>query len=182
MRLFVALPLPAETRDALAGWMSRCGAQPGLRWTPVEQLHITLHFLGEVAESRLDSIMQALDGIAARRFRVTFEGVESLGRGGVLAVSATATPPFLALVEAVRSRLAPFTDGGPGADRAFHPHITVARARRGAAVPKPRSLPPLPALEFLATGFRLYRSDLRPEGALHTVIRDWTLGRSREAI
>jgi RNA 2',3'-cyclic 3'-phosphodiesterase len=174
MRLFVALPLPEETRAALAGWVRRCGTVPELRWTPTEQLHITLNFLGEVAEERLEPITESLGAIKTRRFEVRFEGILTLGRAAVLAAAAKLTPQFAALAEsvaaAVRSIIAQPEEG-----RAFHPHVTLARARRGAAVPKHKSLPPLPPLNFAAECFRLYRSELTREGAVHTIIREWKL-------
>ena len=79
MRLFVALPLPAETRSALLAWTKRCGPQPGLRWTLEDQLHITLQFLGEVGEDRVDRVSEALDSIRSPAFSVTFERIEALG-------------------------------------------------------------------------------------------------------
>jgi RNA 2',3'-cyclic 3'-phosphodiesterase len=174
MRLFVAVPLPDSTRAALAKWAKGCGSQPGLRWTPAEQLHITLQFLGEVAEERVGPVVGALDGIAVPAFAVAFERLEALGRAGVLAVAAKPTPALTRLAGEVRLRLASFAEDPE--EREFRPHLTVARARRGASVPKLQLFPPLPALEFTSTCFRLYRSQTRPEGAVYTVIREWPLG------
>ncbi|MGB6689331.1 MAG: RNA 2',3'-cyclic phosphodiesterase [Terracidiphilus sp.] len=175
MRLFVALPLPAETRAALVAWAGQCGAQPGLRWTPEDQLHITLQFLGEVGVDRVGSVGEALDGIRSPSFSVSLARVEVLGRAGVLAAAAEPIPALLSLADAVQSHLASFAANSE--ERAFRPHATLARARRGAQVPKPRSLPALQELRFRASCFRLYRSELRPEGAVHTVIREWELQR-----
>ena len=174
MRLFVALPLPDEVRAGLARWVKNCGAQPGLRWTPAEQLHFTLHFLGEVADDRVAEITAALGKIEAPTFPVTFDRIEALGRG-VLAAAAQPTPLFTALAESVRSKLTKFTADSAQSDRAFHPHVTLARARHGEAIPKVGTLPALPALRFTANCFRLYRSELLREGAVHTVIGEWKL-------
>jgi 2'-5' RNA ligase len=174
MRLFVALLLPDETRASLARWVKSCGAQPGLRWTPAEQLHFTLHFLGEVADDRVAGITTALGRIEARAFPVAFERIETLGRG-ILAAAAQPTPPFTALAESMRSKLSQFTAECAQSDRAFHPHVTLARARRGASIPKASTLPALSAIKFTATCFRLYRSELRREGAVHTVMGEWKL-------
>jgi 2'-5' RNA ligase len=177
LRLFVALPLPAEIRSALLRWTKSCGAQPGLRWTPEDQLHITLHFLGEVAEANLDAVLNAIAAIAAPAFPIALHRVEVLGRAGVLVARATPSPPFVGLAQAVRSRLGIFSEILE-TGRAFHPHVTLARARHGGAVPKPRALPPLPELKFTAACFRLVRSELRSEGAIHTAIREWKLERA----
>lgn len=173
MRLFAAIPLPESTRAALAAWSASSGPRPGLRWTPAEQLHITLKFLGDVADDRVGRIVEALDGIAARGFTVELERLELLGRAGVLAAAAKPAPSLSRLAGEVRSRLASFAEDPE--EREFHPHITLARARRGSRVPKAHSLPPLPALEFTATCLRLYRSQTRPEGAVYSVIQEWLL-------
>jgi RNA 2',3'-cyclic 3'-phosphodiesterase len=174
MRLFVALPLPVETRAALANWAGSCGRQPALRWAPEEQLHITLHFLGEVEEIRAGLVTAALEGVHLRQFDVEFERIEVLGRAGVLSAAAKLTPELAALEIEVRARVASLGEKREGS-REFHPHVTLARARHGANVPKPRALPPLPRLAFPAKCFRLYRSELRPDGAVHTMIREWQL-------
>jgi RNA 2',3'-cyclic 3'-phosphodiesterase len=174
VRLFVALPLPEETRTALAHWSKRCGACPELRWTPTEQLHITLSFLGEVAEEKLEPLRGALGAIEACAFGIEFQRIETLGRAAVLAAAAKLTPAFARLAESVAAAVRPFVVQ-PEEDRAFRPHVTLARARRGAAVSKHKSLPPLPPLRFSAECFRLCQSKLTSEGAVHTMIREWKL-------
>lgn len=49
IRLFVALELPAAVRERLAGLG---GGVPGARWTEINNLHLTVRFIGEV-ENRL---------------------------------------------------------------------------------------------------------------------------------
>jgi 2'-5' RNA ligase len=176
VRLFVALPLPEKIRAALVDFTHQCGAQPALRWTPAQQLHITLHFLDEVADERLNEVIKALNGIAAPEFHVDLERIDMLGRANILVAAARLAPPLAALAEIVRSRTAEFTDGVVETAREFHPHVTLARARRGESVPKLRSLPPLPSLEFSADCFRLYRSELSKDGAVHAVVHEWKIG------
>jgi RNA 2',3'-cyclic 3'-phosphodiesterase len=174
MRLFIALPLPAQTRTALAAWAESCGPRPNLRWTHPEQLHFTLHFLGEVEEDRVNAVIAALDGIARPAFPIEFDKLEAMGHAGVLAAAAKLTPPFAALEVEVRTRVSAFGENRD-AHREFRPHVTLARSRRGATVPKPRSLPPLPELKFAADCFRLYRSELQQNGAEHTMLHEWKL-------
>lgn len=175
MRLFVALPLSNDLRAALVEWMKHCGEQSCVRWTRPEQLHITLQFLGEIAEQRLHSLIDALSGISASQFEVRIAGPEALGHGAILAAAVEPASPVASLAQAIRRNLAPFVPSVHDSDRGFRSHITLGRARRGDSVPKPQHLPPLPALIDRATCFRLYRSELRPEGAVHAVIREWPL-------
>ena len=183
MRLFVALPLPEETRAALTAWTKKCGAQPALRWTPEEQLHITLHFLGEVEDVLAALVTAALDGLRRPQFDVEIDRVEALGRASVLAAAAKMTPELAALEIEVRARVAGISGlkreigGTRGKDetREFRPHVTLARARRDAAVPKLRTLPRFATFRFRAECFRLYKSELRRDGAVHTVVGEWKL-------
>ena len=64
MRLFVALDLPAEVRDAIARTTASLRTEaPGARWSKPESLHVTLKFLGEADESLLPQIKIALEQI-----------------------------------------------------------------------------------------------------------------------
>src|SRR5579863_3998601 len=191
MRLFVAVPLPDETRAALAVWMKRCGAQPALRWTKEEQLHITLHFLGEVEDVRSALVTAALDGLRRPTFDVEIDRLEVLGRADVLAAAAKLTPELAALEIEVRARVAKI----PGLKsetlrqaqgrllgarertetREFRPHVTMARAPRGERVPRASAFAVLTKIDFRAECFRLYRSELRRDGAVHTIVREWKL-------
>jgi 2'-5' RNA ligase len=178
MRLFAALPLPTEVKAALVAWTQQCGAQPALRWTPAEQLHITLHFLGEVEDARLNAVIAAMDGLQLPEFPVVFDRIELLGRAGILAVAAKNSTAMAELAGAVQARLSAFTEGGHEPHKTLRPHVTIARARRDARAPDPRSLPHFAELAFSAGRFGLYRSELRPSGAVHSVVREWTLLKS----
>src|SRR6188474_2177640 len=68
-RLFVGLDLPDEIRDGLATWARQALADPALRPVAPQSLHITLAFLGYVAEKeipRLAEIVKATGGPAPR--------------------------------------------------------------------------------------------------------------------
>src|SRR5262249_61472136 len=62
-RLFVALPVPSEIRDSLSVAQRELRDQLPPRaasWTQPEQLHLTLRFLGEVQDSRVEGLAVAL--------------------------------------------------------------------------------------------------------------------------
>jgi len=64
MRLFVALDIPDAVRRALRELMARLKSEcAGARWVRPEGMHITLKFLGETDEAKLDSIRAALSTI-----------------------------------------------------------------------------------------------------------------------
>jgi RNA 2',3'-cyclic 3'-phosphodiesterase len=140
MRLFVALlPPPAALAELEAVVAPLRPGWPGLRWAPVERWHVTLAFLGEVAEPALGQLDERL-GRAARRH----EGVPMrIGRGGafpaprrgqVLVAHVVAGEPerlgALAASVAAGARRA----GAPPPDegRRYRPHLTLARSRKPA--------------------------------------------------
>ena len=74
--LFVALPLPAAIRERLAGLG---GGVPGARWTEVQNLHLTIRFIGEVENGLLPDIDAALAGVSAPAFDLVLDGVGQFG-------------------------------------------------------------------------------------------------------
>ena len=89
MRLFVALPLPGEARDALSDLQTglRVGRQVG-----ADQFHVTLAFFAEVAPQQLADLDAALEEIRAWPFDVAFSGVDIFGGSKPRLVAAMVRP------------------------------------------------------------------------------------------
>ncbi len=79
MRLFVALDLPWEVRERLA---ALGGGVPGARWTPAENLHLLLRFIGEVPPFRAEEVDHALAGLRSRSFPLTLATIGTFSKGG----------------------------------------------------------------------------------------------------
>ncbi|MEM6492602.1 MAG: RNA 2',3'-cyclic phosphodiesterase, partial [Pseudomonadota bacterium] len=77
IRLFVAIRPPAGVRAAIA---SLAGGVPGARWTPEENVHVTLKFIGEIDEGLAADIDEALAGIQAAPFTMALAGVGAFDR------------------------------------------------------------------------------------------------------
>jgi 2'-5' RNA ligase len=163
MRAFVALTPPAaalaELADAVAPLRA---AHPDLRWTPAEQWHLTLAFLGKVDDSVLPELTERLARAArrSRRLELVFAGGGRFGNRVLW--TRVADPPqresCVSVRRVVRSRpaspasqhawsadgidalrrlaasvgAAARRSGIPVADRPYRPHLTLARARGGA--------------------------------------------------
>src|SRR5713101_8443752 len=65
MRLFTAIDIPEEVRAALRSLLARLRPLANLRWSPVENMHITIKFIGEWPEARLGEIQEALRKVAS---------------------------------------------------------------------------------------------------------------------
>ena len=76
MRLFVALRPPPEAVEDLDAFVEVRRSAAAFRWVAPEQLHLTLAFLGDVQERRLDELLERLERAAARRtaFEVAIAG------------------------------------------------------------------------------------------------------------
>ncbi|NYG54385.1 RNA 2',3'-cyclic phosphodiesterase [Nocardioides perillae] len=139
MRVFVALRPPEEAVEHLADFLEprREAAPPGLRWSLVEQLHVTLAFAAELEERRLDDLLEGVAAAAARRrpvpTRVAGGGAfPDVGRAKVLWAGLDLAPDDAAEVDALAAgvRTAVARAGAPVDGARFRPHLTVARLGR----------------------------------------------------
>lgn len=185
MRLFVALPLPEPVRSGLgevvASWR---GSHPGWRFVRAGGIHLTLRFLGEIDAAGLETAVPSWREAAARapalRFRIAGVGVfPPRGLPRVLWAGIEGIEPEGSLASLAASLEAgAIAAGAPREARAFHPHLTLARAARGARPGIPPS-DELPGWEVEADEVVLYRSELLPAGARHTALSRFPLGASR---
>jgi 2'-5' RNA ligase len=172
VRVFVALDIPEDVRRALGAFIARLAPLGrGARWTRAESLHVTLKFIGEVAEEKVGAIRDALSRIPAMApVEMRFRGTgffPNARRPRVFWAGIEAGPELAALAEAVEAALEPL--GIPRERREFKPHLTLARFKSDEGLPELRDeLARAGAAEFgaaSAAAFHLYQSILRPAGA-----------------
>ena len=184
MRLFVALDLPREVRDAIGELIARLKPLcKSARWIRPEAMHITLKFIGHaigdadaqkladtraaLATVRSDAPVEMnFRGVGffpdARRPRVVWCGVESSANLAQLAAD-------------VERALEPL--GIPREERAFVPHLTLARFKSFGGTGKlVRAAEEMKAADFGSareTEFHLYQSILKDSGAEHKKIESY---------
>jgi 2'-5' RNA ligase len=178
MRCFVAIDLPSDVRGGLgaAGDGLRVVApRADVRWVAVAAMHLTLKFLGEVAEERVAAIRDSLAGVAATTppMTLTCAGLGVFpGPSRPRVVWAGITDGLRelgSLAAAVERAVEPL--GFAPERRPFRGHVTLGRVR------SPRSFGPLArAIEgggraefgtWKVSHVVLYRSHLRPTGSVH---------------
>ncbi|MDQ6616480.1 MAG: RNA 2',3'-cyclic phosphodiesterase [Actinomycetota bacterium] len=170
MRLFVAAwPSPAVLEQlALIDRPPR----PGIRWTPEDQWHVTLRFLGEIGGEDVDRVKAALDqlgsaGAGGPVTAVAGPALERLGQS-VLCLPVAGLDELTAAVVALTSEF-----GVPVEDRSFRGHLTIARAGRAV---NPRQPVPVPfSAAWEVEEVTLVASTLRPTGARYEVIGRYRL-------
>jgi 2'-5' RNA ligase len=182
MRIFIALDIPGEIRARLAEYVERLRQYaPEARWARVEGLHLTLKFVGEVKDPKLNEIKHALASVKTSRFDVTFAkaGFFPTPRSPrVFWAGVEAGEELPRLASAIEQELESL--GIAQEARAYSPHLTLAR--EGSIPRSLKGLAPLlerePPPQFgtmTAREFWLYRSDLSPGGSKYTKLERFAL-------
>ncbi len=185
IRTFVAIALSDDVKRDLAVIAQKV-MKMGLdgSFTKPDSVHLTLKFLGNIEETRVDAIGEALTkaaaGIPVLRIQCRRVGVfPGPASPRVVWVGIEAVPELTDLQRRIDDELEIL--GFPREDRPFSPHLTLARLKGRANI---RILQDYlqkdggreQAGSFSASEVHLFRSDLRPDGALYTKLRSVTLG------
>ena len=187
LRLFVAVPATDAVREAAGAAVGALRGHGDVRWTAIENLHLTLKFLGETPAEKVPEIREAIakkangfspfvlqsGGVGAfpnpRKPQIVWLAVE--GETGVLAQ----------LAGEIDRAVQPL--GFDLEKRPFRAHVTIGRVR------SPRGLPELARrlqhaagetvgpVEWPVEGLHLVRSVLRPAGSEYTTLHHFPLGR-----
>lgn len=129
MRVFTAIDLPEAVKDSI----EKVAAEFRIRWvTPVnrEQLHITLHFLGDVASNRIGQLKDALSQCSAHKFEISLTGLSyfSPARLRVIYVDVGRNAETVSGMHAdIAGRLGRY--GFYPKRETYVPHVTIARVK-----------------------------------------------------
>jgi 2'-5' RNA ligase len=172
-RAFLAVVPPDPVLDAVeARLRPLCAVDPPLRWLPRNQWHITVQFLGPVADddALTTAVGDALTHVDPFTVRLSGMGAfPTLRRATVAWIGVEDAVPLETLATIVHTTTAAL--GYEPEGRPYHPHLTIGRLTR------PQSLSPLhDAFGDSAVGppwtvgeIALIQSETRPDGAVHTV-------------
>ena len=172
-RLFVALELPRAVVEAAARLSREAfGPVEELRLVRPESLHVTLVFLGYHPEREIERIAEVALGEGTEAFGLQAEAVLPVPhkRPRLYALGLEdAAGALTAWQGGLSDRLAAAGLYEPE-KRPFWPHVTLVRLKRGARAPRDLAMPPLPPPlqePFRATRMTLFRSTLKPSGAVY---------------
>lgn len=176
IRLFAAIAVPDDIGAPL---LRRQHGLPGARWRPLEALHITLRFFGDVQERVAEDLDLELDHITSAPFSLTLDGVGAFGEGPDIhavwaGVAESAPLRGLAGRCETAARRAKMTADS----RTYRPHVTLAYLRRPdpaevAGWIQANSLLKSPA--FAVDRFGLYSSRRTGEGSRYVLEREYRL-------
>src|SRR5467141_2981778 len=82
VRAFFGLPVPEPQRESLARFIAACAqVAPDFRWTPNQNLHLTIRFVGNVERALVESVADALARRSLAAFEMELGDVGIFGRG-----------------------------------------------------------------------------------------------------
>lgn len=181
MRLFIAIDIDDDVRKAVAELQqelkSRLKNRSGLKWVEPRVMHLTLKFLGEVEEDKVDEINAAIEMVCSgkKAFDLSFSTVGTFGRPAkVLWLgSEKQSDELVKLVEDVEQILAEL--GFEKENRSFSAHLTLARVKDSGVdrnlrqVLKGYTRVSIPRIT--ADAVCLYKSQLTQGGPVYTLLK-----------
>lgn len=184
VRAFIACDIPESLLDKISSIQDKLkGLDADVSWTKVSGIHITMKFLGDIEEDSIEKVAAVIEGASEgqnpfevrvkgsgafpnlRNPRVAWLGVEDEAKG-------------------LRQLQQPLDDGLKALgfepeEREFKPHLTLGRVkgqkgkeRLAAAVSE---LKALDLGSFKVDRVMLYKSELKPTGAIYTKLREVVL-------
>ena len=178
MRLFAAFPLPAAAQHRIAEYCRTIAPSFALArpsWVPEENLHLTLHFFGELDQKNAATLQNLLEAEAINCPSLTLRignlsVLPSLRAPRVLYLHTRIEPaaPLFSLIDRLRiitSQIGAETDSRP-----WKAHLTLARLKEP-WIPELSSLPAAPEISFAIDAFELMQSRLTREGAMYSCVR-----------
>jgi len=179
MRCFLGLALPDPVLDLLERLQEDI---PVGRLVPCENLHITLSFLDEQPEARLEALHQELLGLEAAPLRLELRGLGVMGGKSprVLSAEVTANAALTALHRHLRAMAQTCGMALPRAR--FRPHVTLARFGQRLQPGQQQKIHQLlqhfggfTTPVFTVQQITLYQSTLLPEGARYEALAQYPL-------
>lgn len=172
MRLFIAIEVPEEFKNYIASLQDEIKTD-FIRASYPKEFHLTLLFLGDVDESKLDDIKTKLQSVRFDSLDLTFDKI------GVFPSQNYIRVVWLGIRES--EQLAKLAENVSAAlewklDKKFHPHITLARVKHineKEQFNKILTGIKIEAKSFEINSFKLIKSTLQKEGPIYEVVEEF---------
>ena len=179
MRIFIALDIPVEVRARLTEYMEGARAlTPEARWARVDGLHVTLKFVGQTSEARVEEMKTVLASVKAAPLIVRFAGVGFFPNpkaARVFWAGVDGGENLLCLATAIDAALGKLDF--PRETKPYHPHLTLARtsSRPLRELQTLLTDPPPQFGTMTAREFFLYQSQPQKGGSRYTKLERFGL-------
>lgn len=177
-RLFIAIDLPDAIRKALQK-SARLLDLRGVRYSRLDQMHLTLRFLGNVPEDQKGNLIRMLRNIHLPPFELATDTLGVFPKRGTPRILWAGLKESDVLNELQRSIEAAAEKCGFEADnKPWHPHITLARLKGKNHLTKEileEASAQNETMKFSVYEFYLYRSELKKSGAVYSIQQTFKL-------
>lgn len=171
-RLFITLDFPEDVLAKLIEIRKEIYDDPTLRWEPVEKLHLTLKFLGDVNINMIDEIKNSLDFISSE-CREVISNFTQFGifykfkKPSILWIGIEKTEELEFLHLTVNREINKL--GFQSDKRSFKPHLTLLRLKGKESLSKIKELTnlKLSGLKFRSSKISLMKSELSQTGSIY---------------
>jgi 2'-5' RNA ligase len=188
LRVFIAIEIPLPIRQAISAQTEslRGALGPTVRWVPVENMHLTLKFIGDISPGNVDLFSQMLtaEATGCAPFAMQVGGLGSFPtlrhgsgqasrRARIIWIGIQAPAALESLQRGIESAAARL--GYEPETRPFSPHLTIGRVRQPVSASDQQQV--RAALERTQVGalgdadvtaVHLFKSDLQPTGSVYT--------------
>ena len=180
IRVFLALPLASCFHADITPFLENLSSKfPTVRWIKPSELHLTLHFFGSITNSDVKRISEAVRPCCEQTppFGMTLENIGAfpdlqrprviwLGTGGD-------TDRLRARYGEIEANLR--REGFAGEERAFNPHVTIGRVKKGSKILGLETIQFEPVPSRGVNEIVLFRSHLTPQGTTYERIATYPL-------
>ena len=177
MRLFVALDTSVDTEKIFSLEKILMRRFTNVKWVEKQNLHLTLKFLGEVSEERIDTISNVLDKISvlANPFEFCYSGISGFPNSFRAKVVFVSTENNEKLVELMKTVDREFSTLGFKKERNYIPHLTLGRVRNGSVNLNHLDNLHFSKLSVKAKGVILFKSTLTRNGPIYEKVLSFDL-------
>ena len=183
IRLFIAIEIPTSIRNELGiliEKLKKASDDGHIRWARPDSIHLTLKFIGDLSTGSVANVTKILETVALKRSRFDLS-VGELGcfpdfiNPRVIWIGISEDSSELAnLQNEIELVLKPI--GIISETRPYHAHLTLGRVRKPRDVGEIFSMVEIGTIgHFQVDEFCLIKSDLRPDGAVHTNLASFRL-------
>ena len=180
MRLFVATHLNSDVLREIGSFLSPLKSFRGVKWVAVDNLHITLKFLGETEDKKLGLIIDELNQISASPFKLSIKETGAfphLKNPRVIWIGVDGElDKCNELYQSVEDRMDSL--GFPFEKRDFKPHLTIGRVKGKVHKSVINELEKNKSKNFGEVeikSFSLMESKLTPKGSIYNELERFTL-------
>jgi len=184
LRCFIAIELPEELKRNIYVHVERLKASGAdVKWVPLENLHLTLKFLGDTPEEQLNNINEKLVFLAKAHARFYLQVAQAgvfpnLKHPRVIWIGMRDSEEVIRLQQDIDEAMAEL--GFERDDKQFTPHLTIGRVKslknQDALTQELATLKTVDFGKIEVNNITLMKSILKPSGAEHLKLREISLG------